>query len=710
MITGKKFFLARAIDAAWNCLLGFGKAKFFYACSAIFLFISTAFFTKAQSFTTTIAQPKIGKNQYAEVTYEIQEGGRIDNFQAPQFKDWEVVSGPNNSSYTSNMNGRVSRRTSFSYYLQPLKTGKLIVQGAKAIVDGKAMVSNTTVVEVMNKNVAEPQANNNNPDPFSNIFDDPFSAEQQAEAERRQQAENDFTNTQILRPNEDINKKITDNVILRAVTSKNTCYEGEPIVATYKIYTRLDLVNADFTKRPSFSGFSAYDLDVPDRNYSIEDLNGKKYRVYTYRKVQLYPLQSGLLTLDPVELDFTVKLVKYEAVANGYLNPNDDNNFIQKAYVLKSPAASIQVLPLPTAGRPADFKGAVGDFHITAATDVTDPGKDDAVDLHVKISGTGNFSMVHAPTIAWPKNVEAYDPDEKESLIKSQVPIAGEKNFSYVFLCHQPGNTTIPAIHFSYFDIASKLYKTISTQAIPLTVASESKRPSLKDNDNNDTNWPQTFINIAQYVLPVLASCLVVYLLFTFMFRRKQKQKFNENKAMEDAWDRLVNETKPDKEETAVTNGTTHVEETITYTHHDQDDQKYMPTLPTSTAQTPAIITAEEDIPRRNKDHVSVYLPQSEDALWEQGHQTFYLALKSETLHAMAMAANLSNTNKSTLLAALQQKGVDTNVLQQLNIILDECDAAIYSPVDMGNDRKKTLEEAGYLIGCMNGNSTSNDN
>ncbi len=639
----------------------------------------------AQTFTTNVSPNRIGRNQYAQVSYEIGGGGRIDAFEPPQFKDWVIVSGPNNSSYSSSVNGTVTRRTSISYYLQPKKTGKLTVEGARAKVDGKLMNSNSAIVEVLNKNVDDQPQQSNNSDPFSSFFDDPVF-----EHQSQPQAQTEFDDAPYIKAGEDLNKKINQVLQLKVTTTKNSCYEGEPIMATYKLYARVE-VEVGFSKRPSFSGFSAFDMEEPSQEYTYEVVNGKRFKVFTIRKVQLYPLQNGTLTLDPVELECKMRFVKYEAAASPNFDPYDNSNYLNTQYMLKSPPTNITVLPLPAAGKPADFKGAVGDFTINSITNTIETGKDDAVTLQVSVRGSGNFSMVQAPAVQWPQGLEAYDPTEKENLIKSVMPISGDKTFEYVFLSHQPGQVTIPAVQFSYFDIAAKAYKTISTQPITLSVAKESKRPK-QELDETGANWPLVFVAIAKYVLPILALALVLYLLLSFLVRRKRQQQHKELQAMDEAWERMMNET---SQQPAAENLAMPPTQPAAITPEDEN-KKYMPVFAQETV-------TDTETPAREAENETekISLLQAEAALWMPDHKVFYQSLKSDIHQALVVTVGTNSANNTALLLTLQQRGNDINVLQQLSSIIDECDAAIYSPVQYDADRQKTLEEVRFLLGSL---------
>ncbi len=660
--------------------------------SFCFLLISTA-----QTFTTSVSATTIGKNQYAEVSYEMANAATIDNFQAPQFKDWLVVSGPNNSSYQSNINGQVSQRTTIAYYLQPKKTGQLLVEGATVILNGKPMTSKPKTVNVLDKEIGgQQQPGANAVDPFGNMLNDPFFA-QPPVVQVVPQAD-EFSDAMILRPNESAPEKIKDNLFIKVIPDKNTCYEGEPVMATYKVFTRLDL-DASVTKRPSFSGFSAYDLEEPNQPFIIEKIGGKSYKSWVLRKVQLYPLQSGSLTLEPVEVDCKIRFIKGDMVAAGNYDPYSSNSFTNVQYVLKSPAISITSLPLPENGKPRNFGGAVGSFSITATTGEKAPGKDDAVRLQVHITGSGNFSMVSAPAVQWPPKTEAYEPTETENLVKTVMPITGDKTFEYVFVPHQAGPYTIPAVSFSYFDIAAKAYKTIATQPITFTISAQSKRRNPLDNEEAQ-NWPVLFSQIAGYVLPVLAAGLLLFLVLSFMGRKKKQQHASEKEAMHNAWERMMNETPaaPARISPIPNTPSVNVPQPV------QPHNAYMP-LPVLSEPVPEAQVDELPVPpaineQAQTGQVKVGLPlQAETLIWQNDHRLFYKALKNGILQTLSEKAGIAPDNKSRLLDALKIKGIDSSILQQISSLYDECDAALYSPVSTTVNRHRTLEEAKFLLG-----------
>src|SRR5438876_1062709 len=58
---------------------------------------------------------------------------------------------------------------------------------------------------------------------------------------------------------EDPFRKIRENLFLKLFVDKQNCFIGEPLVATFKLYSRLQS-RSNVIKNPGFYGFSVYDM------------------------------------------------------------------------------------------------------------------------------------------------------------------------------------------------------------------------------------------------------------------------------------------------------------------------------------------------------------------------------------------------------------------------------------------------------------------
>ncbi len=136
--------------------------------------------------------------------------------------------------------------------------------------------------------------------------------------------------------------------------------------------------------------------------------------------------------------------------------------------VAATSAEEINVLPIPSAGRPANYRGAVGTYHIATVANPTNVKAGDPIELSIGISGTGPMELVEAPPLA-------ELPDLTHDFKVPNEPLAGfvkddGKLFSVPIRPRRAGVTQIPAIPFSYFDPASAKFVTVNSDPISLHV------------------------------------------------------------------------------------------------------------------------------------------------------------------------------------------------------------------------------------------------
>lgn len=485
-------------------------------------------------YKASIRPTQINKDEYATLRLEIENGSNIQKLNPPSLKDFNVLSGPNQETGMSTINGVSKVYTAISYILQPKRAGKFTLDESSVIVAGREYKSGRLQLTV--KNETGKTRSGQAATPFSNPFPDPSPAEP-APVEK-------FTDY-ILKKGENIPEKVSKNMQLRLQTNKTSCYVGEPIVATYKLYTRLKS-ESKMTKAPSFNGFSVIDLMRPDESEeSIEKLNGREYNVYTVRKSQLYPLQDGDIELESATLDNRIVFIKdgagaernVEGFFRGYAI--DPEALINQTVSLSSKPVTITVKPLPLQGKPAGFKGAVGKFEITAELERNEFGLNESGNLLVTISGAGNLQMLTAPEIAWPAGMQSFDAKVQEDFDQKAVPVNGRKTFAIPFTVNGTGKYSIPVIRLSYFDPVTATYKTDSTKPISFNVIKGSTGP-VYDLDTLSQKKPESIskqiFSHREWIVAVIAM-LMLGGLYTWsrMDRRSKLKKIAlEKKQMEE--------------------------------------------------------------------------------------------------------------------------------------------------------------------------------
>jgi hypothetical protein len=502
---------------------------------SLFFILTLVFFAQISfgqvKFSVICPQKKIGKNDMLQIQFKVENASRVDEINPPAFKNFTVVSGPNQEQSTSNINGKVSQYVALGYSLSPNATGTFTIGSATAVADGQHLKTAPVTIKVVNGSVAQSQPNTSQqslpafpnlnfdfpPAPVTHQFDD-----------------------YILKPGENIEEKTAKNLFIKLSLNKKTCYVGEPLVATYQLFTRLPS-ETTITDVPSFNGFSVNDLDISS-NSTLQKYNGRMYNVYDIRKVELYPLQSGNITLGSMTATNKVTFVKsqYANQQDGFFdmfqNFGQDaipsEGLIERNITLKSTPQVISVKPLPAENKPRDFRGAVGNYSISASLEKNKITTDDAGTLKLTITGKGNIQLINAPGINWPKGIDGFEAKVKDNVDRKQVPMQGSKTFSYPFTVSKPGTYTIDSIAFSYFDPASETYKTLHTPPLQIDVTKGKGIPANSPVASSNTTTNGFVVTKTELVAGIVLVVLIL-LAILFVVMKKNKNKNDLEKAIE---------------------------------------------------------------------------------------------------------------------------------------------------------------------------------
>ena len=565
--------------------------------STIFLYLPSLPVFAQVNFRTVVPQHSIVLGESFQVQYILENAEKIYDFYPPQIQGFRVVAGPN--TYSGNESASYKNVV---FTLAAIKEGIFKIHGASCLINGRLQKSNDVIVKI-----TSPKGTDE-----SSYF---------------------------LKPGEDPLKKIRENLFLKLIIDKRTCFIGEPLVATFKLYSRLQS-RSNVIKNPGFYGFSVYDIvDVNDKMQSQEKSNGHWFDVHTIREVQLYPLQAGIFTIDAMELanqvefsrSIVTKKTEQEISENMYGDNEEKRKHDPNAEVyemnVKSNTVVITVKPLPGKNTTDTFAGAVGNFSIHASVEKDSLLKNEEGLLTVNIMGAGNFQRVNAPIINWPANIEVFEPSVKDTFDKQQVPLKGQRNFKYVFVTDKPGNYTIPSISFSFFDLKTKTYKTASTKVLPIFVSFKSK----KDKPAKTLTIPPKPIDKSYLLL--IATGLLALMVALFLWLRNKRIRAR----VEDQ--RKIYE---------ITNSAISVEEIL------------MP--------------ASRVISKGNK----VFYEELNQAIWNYFQNHF---LDSGI-----------QINKTELANILIQKGIKQGLVDKLIEIIHQCEAGIYTNVEMSLDKTELFQ------------------
>lgn len=428
----------------------------------ILLFLLSHTIFAQVEFTAKLSRTKIGINENVRIDFTMNADG--DNLRLPSFENFKVVGGPYQQISHSYINGKRSMSKSYGYTLQPTKQGKLTIGSASITINGKVYESAPVTLEVTGP---------------------------------------------VQRPNDTSVPLIEaeESVHLVAQVSKRNPYLNEPITILYKLYFKpeLEIRNFNITETPEFKDFWSHNIEIKQYETNDETFRGEQYRSAIIKKMVLYPQKSGKLTLAPFVMNVSLGVPTNRRDFFGGRIYSTTNTTVSTGEV------TIDVKPLPEAGRPDNFSGAVGTFDFIVTTDKTAVRHGESIQLDVVVSGKGNLELFSLPKPVVPSALEMYDPIPKKQITVSLSGMSGKVSEKYTIVPQYQGKYIIRPISFSYFDLSTNSYKTITSKEIPIDMIDGpiSSQPQQSENyvatGNEVTTQSQfRFINLKTNLQPII--------------------------------------------------------------------------------------------------------------------------------------------------------------------------------------------------------------
>ena len=336
--------------------------------------------------------------------------------------------GASTSQSVSIVNGSMTVKYSVYYTVSAPKAGTYKIPPVTAEYNGKTYKSRELVIEAQDN----PQQN---------------------------QAQNQGGNQNQQQPQQRADEQVSGsgNLFIDVNVNKKEVYVGQHIVLSAGFYSRYSIQELADTKLPSYNGFWVKDIATPSRITLQQKLiNGVPYSYGLLHKKVLIPQRAGELVIEPYSIDFITR----EGFWDSYKRTG------------KSTAKTIKVKQLPSP-KPDNFGGAVGSFNISMTADKEEVKLDDPLTIKVTLTGNGNIQLCEAPKVDIPSAFEAFPPKSTENIKTDDNGMSGTRTFNYVAIARQPGQITIPAVKFSYFDLATKSYKTVSTNELTINITGE---------------------------------------------------------------------------------------------------------------------------------------------------------------------------------------------------------------------------------------------
>jgi hypothetical protein len=389
-----------------------------YIAAIVFLVCSSL--SAQVQFEARVSKTTLGLNERLRIDFMMNVDG--DNFVQPSFDGFRIIAGPSQQVSQSWVNGRSSFEKAYSYFLTPNQKGTFIIKPAAIEYNGQ--IYKTAPVKIIVTAATEQPRDPN-----------------------------------------DTQMSGDENLYLVADVSKTNPYINEPITVVYKLYFgNIGISNLGESSKPKYNDFWSQNIEIKQPVAEEGIFKGQNFRFIVLKKVVLYPQKSGRLKIEPLSLSVDVQLPTNRRDMFGRMMLTETTKRVSAG------AKTINVKPLPEAGKPDDFSGAVGDFDFKVTPSKTNLKHGESLDLVVSVTGKGNLKLFSLPKPVVPNALEMYDAVHSEDISTPLSGMAGKSSDSYAIIPQYRGNYPVKPMQFSYFDLSSGTYKTLLSPQIMINV------------------------------------------------------------------------------------------------------------------------------------------------------------------------------------------------------------------------------------------------
>ena len=253
-----------------------------------------------------------------------------------------------------------------------------------------------------------------------------------------------------------------DELFFMGAPDKTLAYVNEPVVVEYAISeeTRTPGPWIGTKSWPSFEDFVVVELNRGRFRREVV-VDGRSYQRRLERRVALLPRRAG-------RLDLGAATVEARVMARGRAAARSRG---WSSMILTSEPHTLDVLPLPEAGRPESFRGHVGTLSAVSWVDRSRAEVGETVTLQVVVSVEGAVEALPDPEIGFPDGFVVFaEPEPGADAPRLRRGLRGTRTYTYHLTATTPGTYVIPAVEMSYFDPETEAYGTTRSHPFTITV------------------------------------------------------------------------------------------------------------------------------------------------------------------------------------------------------------------------------------------------
>ena len=353
---------------------------------------------------------KVGEKIQLSFIITTSQDVEIDQITFPGFAGFQML-GRNTSQNFNYSNGRTTRQYMETVVLLAQKQGRITINPASIVVNGKKIQSNPVTFTITKANTRKSNQGN-------------------------------------------------ELVFMNLTLSQDQVYPNQPVIAEIKLFAR----SFDALRRrselevPGMSDFQVIPLSKnQERDFEQVFVDNQVYVSEKIAEFQLIPKSTGELVIPPFNLRVAIPLDFFE----------------EKIVAVSTKATTMTIRPFPE-NAPRSFTGAVGNFKFKTNIDKNELSSNESINYEIELIGEGNFSSIRIPQITVPGEIEIYSPKSRKAYQTTAKGEKGKLVDSYVLVPQYGGDFQINPIEFTFFNPSTEEYTTINTEKQLVKVEGES--------------------------------------------------------------------------------------------------------------------------------------------------------------------------------------------------------------------------------------------
>lgn len=455
-----------------------GKNVFIVFTLSLIILSSNLLHANDDTLSSSISSTKVPLGETFVFTITINNGSA--RISPPDIENAKYLTASQKQSIVY-ANGEKKSSAIYAYTYRAEKLGHSVIHPIEVTINRKQYYTEFITFEIVEN--TNPSSNNNSSSNSSNNSNN--SNNSSSRSRSRSRSAFDVFDVEI--------ENMEEEIFIRSQLSKTNVYMYEPLYFEQNVYVS-DAVYAEVAKFDKAGEKNDFLVkrDTNKYNSRNETIEGKRYAKHVLSKEVLFAIFSGERTIS--ENSYTLD------VSSKFLGLNDKIRLGGKSH-------TVNVLPLPTVGKPSGFSGGVGQFDFNISIDKDNVSKDESFILKVVANGMGYADTVVLPNIQkllddkYGNTLYVYPPKQFTTNDVRDGKIYGEKVDEYMVVVKDDssaylGKIELEPIEFSYFSPEQESYITLKSQKIELAVVGENNPQNNSDTDsssNTDNGYENNY-------------------------------------------------------------------------------------------------------------------------------------------------------------------------------------------------------------------------